>query len=206
MQYYLKIVTNIWKHQSQHMVYFLLAESKLSCMNVRNSDKRTQTTTNVVTMRINCGEHLPKLLGCSSLESDLTTSPALSLLQGGGEKGRGFRRGKERKRNVQRLNINVIKSNHHYAGWLSLSKGILKAIFIPTRLYVSQLRQLSVWIFIIILNIKQKNKHWGRNSRKEMTPITYFPPPGFGCRYRISSTQAVASFHSHKWDPFFKHA
>lgn len=66
------------------MVYFLLAESKLSCMNVRNSDKRTQTTTNVVTMRINCGEHLPKLLGCSSLESDLTTSPALSLLQGGG--------------------------------------------------------------------------------------------------------------------------
>lgn len=77
------------------MVYFLLAESKLSCMNVRNSDKRTQTTTNVVTMRINCGEHLPKLLGCSSLESDLTTSPALSLLQGGGRKGEGS--GEEKK-------------------------------------------------------------------------------------------------------------
>lgn len=156
----------------------LLAESKLSCMNVRNSDKRTQTIGIVVTMRINHGEHLPKHLGCSSLESDLIKSSLISTTMR--EKGRGYRSGKERKRKVQRLNINAIKLNHRYTGWLSLSKGILKANFIPRRLYVSQLRQLSVWIFIIILNIKQKHKNLGRNSRKEMTPITYFPPPGFG--------------------------
>jgi hypothetical protein len=54
-----------------------LAESKISCTNVRNSDKRTQTTGNfvvfVITMRLHHGEHLSKHFGCSFiLESSLT--------------------------------------------------------------------------------------------------------------------------------------
>lgn len=61
----------------------LLAESKLSCTNVRNSDKRTQTTGIffcfffVITKRTNHGKHLPKHFGCSSLEFNLTDKSSL---------------------------------------------------------------------------------------------------------------------------------
>lgn len=55
----------------------LLAESKLSCTNVRNSDKRTQTAglVFVIAMRINHGEYLP----VHSWSSVSQTSPALPL-------------------------------------------------------------------------------------------------------------------------------
>lgn len=61
---------------------------------------RTQITGIAITMRINHGEHLPKHFGCSSLEYDLTTSPALFLttLKGGEDKG-GSIKEKERKKN-----------------------------------------------------------------------------------------------------------
>ena len=54
------------------------------------------------------------------------------------EKGGGKGRGKGKKK--QRQNINAIEPNHGYTGRLSLSKGILKAIFIPRRSYISELR------------------------------------------------------------------
>jgi len=44
---------------------------------------------------------------------------------------------KEKRKKAQRLNINAIKSNRGYTGQFSLSKGILKAIFIPRRSYIS---------------------------------------------------------------------
>lgn len=115
--------------------HVLPAESKLSCTNVKKSDKRTQTIGIVATMRINHGEHLPTHFGCSPLEYDLTTSPALSPHYSNGEenKGEGYGRRKEEKARYKD-NINAIKLNHSYTGRLSLSKDILKAIFIPRRL------------------------------------------------------------------------
>lgn len=52
----------------------LLAESKLSCTNVKNGDKRTQTTGHfllLITMRANHGEQLPKHLGAHPWSSVL---------------------------------------------------------------------------------------------------------------------------------------
>lgn len=70
----------------------LLAESKRSCTNVRNSDRRTQTTGTVfvITMRINHGEQLPRHCGCPSLEFRLTDKSSLIsvLLYWGAERGR----------------------------------------------------------------------------------------------------------------------
>lgn len=59
----------------------LLAESKLPCTNVRNCDKRTQTTGVfvVITMRMNHGEQLSKHLGAHPWSSVLQTSPVLPL-------------------------------------------------------------------------------------------------------------------------------
>lgn len=80
---------------------------------------RTQIIGIAITMRINHGEHLPKHFGCSSLEYDLTTSPALFLttLKGGENKGGKHKgEGKKEKIKAQRLNINAIKPNHRYTG------------------------------------------------------------------------------------------
>lgn len=72
-------------------------------------------------------------------------------MEGGvGEKGK-------RKRKAQRRNINAIKPNRTYTGRLSPSKGILKAIFIPRRSYISE---LSTAVCFIFLNMKQKHKVW----------------------------------------------
>lgn len=63
--------------------------------------------------------------------------------------GRGGRRGmrEEQKKKAQRLNINAIKPNCGYTGQFSLSKGILKAIFIPRRSYISELSTAVCFIF-----------------------------------------------------------
>lgn len=45
--------------------------------------------------------------------------------------------GEGEKKKAQRLNINAIKPNCGYTGQFSLSKGMLKAIFIPRRSYTS---------------------------------------------------------------------
>lgn len=77
----------------------LLAESKLSCTNVRNCDKRTQTTGIfvVITMRINHGEYLSKHLGAHPWSSVLQTiqSYLCTTLTGGAEREV---RGKEKRK------------------------------------------------------------------------------------------------------------
>lgn len=103
----------------------LLAESKLSCTNVRNSDKRTQTTGTVfvITMGINHGAGggniSLNILGAHPWSSVSQTSPALSLYYSTGE---GLREGqgeREKNRKAQRLDINAIKPNRGYTGQLS---------------------------------------------------------------------------------------
>lgn len=117
----------------------LLAESKLSCTNVRNSDQRTQ-----ITGICCCYYHedkprgnLSKPFGCSSFEFSLTDKSSLYFHYSNGE---GWREGwgKREKEKKQRRNINAIEPNHSYSGRLSLSKGTLKAIFIPRRSYISE--------------------------------------------------------------------
>lgn len=140
MQYYSKTVTNIWKHQSQHMIYFYLQNQSyhVQMLGIVIKEHR-QPAFVVITMRINHGEHLSKPFGCSSFEFSLTDKSSLSLHYSNGE---GWKEGwgKREKEKKQRRNINVIEPNHGYTGRLSLSKGILKAIFIPRRSYISELR------------------------------------------------------------------
>lgn len=86
----------------------LLAESKLSCTNVRNSDKRTQTIS-IVTMRINHGEPLPNHLGAHfGVGSYYKSSLIFNYSNWEENSGGGYRRRKERKIKAQRLNINAI--------------------------------------------------------------------------------------------------
>lgn len=78
----------------------LLAESELSGTNVRNCDKRTQTTSIfiVITTRTNHGGELPKHLGAPPWSSALQTSPVFSrhYSKGKGWAGEAGERGKEK--------------------------------------------------------------------------------------------------------------
>lgn len=99
MQYYSKTVTNMKAPVTTHDL-LLLAESKLSCTNVRNSDQRTQ-----ITGICCCYYHedkprgnLSKPFGCSSFEFSLTDKSSLSLHYSNGEGWReGWGKGKKKR-------------------------------------------------------------------------------------------------------------
>lgn len=168
----------------------LLAESKLSCTNVRNCDKRTQTTGVffvVITMRINHGEHLPTCLGSHPWSSVLQTSPVLSLYYSNG-KGWKERYGGRRKEKGTKTKHQCHKTKLRLHWTIQLIKGYAKGN-IHSKKVIHILAQYGcLFWFFFFLNMKQKHKVWGGIAEKKWRGfyLYRFPSSRQFCRYQIS--------------------